>query len=183
MEDNKPIILIVDDSSSNIKILLNILGKYDTIPCTDGKTAIDIATNNDIDLILLDIVMPDIDGFEVCKILKSSLKTKNIPIVFISAKDNVDDITNGFELGGVDYITKPFNPLELQCRVATHIKSSIHQKNIEEKNKELERLNEKIKEFAKKEFENISNNQSSNSFLGSGNIDFSNLIDNITLNN
>ncbi len=179
MENNKPTILVVDDNPSNINILLNLLGEYDAIPCTNGQTAIEIATTDDIDLILLDVVMPEIDGYTVCKILKANPKTKHIPILFISAKNDLKDITKGFELGGVDYIAKPFNPLELQCRVKTHITLASYQKHLESKNKELELLNEKIKEFAKKEFENITANQ--NNLMSSGNIDFSNLIDNMTL--
>ena len=179
MDNNKPTILVVDDNPSNINILLNLLTQYDTVPCTDGTTAIDIAQNDDIDLILLDIIMPEIDGFTVCKILKADKKTKHIPILFISSKNDVDNITKGFKLGGVDYITKPFNPLELQCRVATHIKLATYQKSLEDKNSELEMLNDKIKEFAKKELENMQS--SKNNLLSSGNINFSKLIDNITV--
>ncbi len=179
MENRKPVVLVVDDNPSNINILLNLLGKYDTIPCTNGKSAIDIAMNEEIDLILLDIVMPETNGFTVCEILKANDKTKHIPIIFISAKHDLEDITKGFELGGVDYITKPFNPIELQCRVATHVQLASYQRNLESKNTELELLNEKIKEFAKKELENMQSK--TDSFLGSGNIDFSSLIDNMNV--
>ncbi len=179
MKNNIPTIMVVDDNPSNVSILLNLLQEYDTVPCVNGTTAIEIAQTDDIDLILLDIVMPDVDGFTVCKILKADKKTEHIPILFISAKNETDDITKGFKLGGVDYITKPFNPLELKCRVATHIKLATYQKDLEEKNLKLELLNEKIKKFAKEELESMRSN--STDLLGSDDIDFSYLIDNMTI--
>ena len=175
----KQTILVVDDSPSNINILLELLKDYDVIPCLDGKTAIDIVNKENIDLILLDIIMPDVDGFTVCQILKSDKKNEHIPILFISAKDSIDDISRGFELGGVDYITKPFNTIELKCRVDTHLELISYKVHLETRNQELTLLNEKIKEFAKKEYQSLVNEQ--NHFLPSGNIDFTNLIDNITL--
>ncbi len=118
----KETILLVDDSKSNIDILMTLLDDYDLIPVLDGKTAIDIAIDEDIDLILLDIVMPDISGFDVCRILKENTKTKNIPILFITAKTDHASIQEGFEIGGQDYITKPFKSFELIARIKTHLK-------------------------------------------------------------
>ena len=131
---DKQTILIVDDVKENIDILINLLSEYDLIPATDGKTAIDIVKEErNIDLILLDIMMPEIDGFEVCKTLKRNPNTAHIPIIFLSAKNKQADIQNGFKAGGVDYITKPFNPDELLSRVCTHLKLRTYEKNLEQR--------------------------------------------------
>ncbi len=151
----KQTILIVDDDKSNIDILLHILSDYDIITTLEGQKAIEIALADNIDLILLDIVMPNMDGFEVCQMLKISDKSSNIPIIFLSAKYDMDDITKGFELGAVDYITKPFNPIELKCRVKTHIELQMYKKDLEKKNIELQKLNQKIKDVIKKDMEEI----------------------------
>ena len=115
-------ILIVDDNVTNLDILLDLLDIYDVIESTNANSALEIIDNEDIDIILLDVMMPIIDGFEMCKILKNNPKTKHIPIIFITGKTDTNSITKGFELGGVDYITKPFNPLEIQARVKNHLK-------------------------------------------------------------
>lgn len=131
---NKQTILLVDDVKENIDILMELLQSYDLIPALDAQNAIDIAMQEDeIDLILLDIMMPDMDGYQVCKILKENPKTTHIPIIFLSAKDKLEDINRGFEAGGVDYITKPFYPDELLSRVNTHLKLRAYEKNLEKK--------------------------------------------------
>jgi CheY-like chemotaxis protein len=143
---SKQTILIVDDIKENIDVLIELLGKYDLIPAMDAQTAIDAALEEEsIDLILLDIMMPEIDGFQVCTALKNNPKTKHIPIIFLSAKNKQEDIQRGFELGGVDYITKPFNPDELLSRVNTHLKLRAYEKNLEQ------RVQEEIKKNALKE--------------------------------
>lgn len=131
MKENSTI-LIVDDLAENIDILLELLHEYDLIPALDGQSALDVATSEDIDLILLDIMMPIIDGFEVCKRLKQDPKTAHIPIIFLSAKNHYTDIQRGFELGGVDYVSKPFNPDELKARVTTHLQLRAYQKDLQE---------------------------------------------------
>ena len=137
---DKQTILIVDDNESNIDVLLGILEEYDVIPSLDGKTALSIIEDENIDLILLDIMMPVMDGYEVCKILKNNIKTSKIPIIFLSAKYEMDDIKKGFKLGAVDYITKPFNPIELLVRINTHLELRGYQKNLEVKiNDEIEK--------------------------------------------
>ena len=120
---NNPIILIVEDSQTNIQVLGRVLKdeKYELAIATNGKEGYQMAINIDPDLILLDIMMPVMDGFETCKRLKLLDKTKNIPIIFLTARGNPDDVIAGFELGAVDYITKPFNSHELLARVKTHI--------------------------------------------------------------
>ncbi len=110
-------ILIVDDTVTNLDILSELLSDYDVIEATNGKDALDIVEEDDIDLILLDIMMPEMDGFEVCKKLKENVETKNIPIIFITAKTDETSIVQAYDIGGADYVTKPFLPKELLSRV------------------------------------------------------------------
>ncbi len=117
MKNNKKI-LVVDDTEVNIEILLNLLDEtYDVFVALDGQTALDIVDECTPDLILLDITMPDMDGYEVCKKLKANKKTKDIHILFITAKTDEDSIEKAYDVGGSDYITKPFRPKELLARV------------------------------------------------------------------
>lgn len=115
-------ILIVDDNPANISLLGDFLKeRYDVIVATEGKSAIEIAKKTLPDIILLDVMMPGMDGYSVCRALQSCAETSHIPIIFITARNNPDDIMAGFDAGGVDYITKPFNPRELNARINTHI--------------------------------------------------------------
>ncbi len=114
-------ILVVDDTESNIDMLLAILKDYDVIPSTSGKDAIGVVENENIDLILLDIMMPEMDGYEVCTILKSKKKTSQIPVIFITAKSDEESIEMAYKVGGIDYVTKPFKPRELLARVRTQL--------------------------------------------------------------
>ncbi|EDZ62751.1 response regulator receiver (CheY-like) modulated metal dependent phosphohydrolase [Sulfurimonas gotlandica GD1] len=137
-------ILIVDDVSDNIKVAMNILkeNNYNFSFAINGNQALDIVKTKDFDLILLDIMMPDLNGFDVIKALKNNSSTKNIPIIFLTAKADIDSITEGFELGAVDYITKPFHPSELISRVSTHLELYRSRKVLEQNNLNL---NVKIK--------------------------------------
>lgn len=126
-------VLVVDDTKSNIDILVELLSEYDIVTSLNGKEAIQSVKDEDIDLILLDIMMPDMDGFEVCKILKSDESTKNIPIIFLTAKTQKEDMEKGFILGAVDYLTKPFYSAELKARVKTHLELRSYQKDLEKK--------------------------------------------------
>jgi putative two-component system response regulator len=116
-------ILIVDDVADNIQVAMNILKEenYDFSFATNGESALELIKSSDFDLILLDIMMPGIDGYEVCRQLKSDDKLKEIPVIFLTAKADVDSIARGFEVGGVDYIVKPFHANELLARVKTHL--------------------------------------------------------------
>lgn len=116
-------ILIVDDIPFNLKLLNNLLkDNYSVSVATDGNKAISPANStNKPDLILLDIIMPEMDGYEVCKRLKLDPETDYIPIIFITVKDEIIDETLGFELGAVDYITKPTIPPILLARVKNHL--------------------------------------------------------------
>lgn len=123
MDESKPLILIVEDSSVNGKLCERLLNKsgYDTAICTDGESAIEFVNTNSPDLILLDIVMPGIDGYEFCKVMKNNPKIKHTPIIFLSAMNDEQSIIKGFENGAVDYITKPFRHQELLARTKTHV--------------------------------------------------------------
>jgi signal transduction histidine kinase len=119
----KPLILIVDDTPKNVQVLSSILHEkgYNICVSTSGIQALELISTESPDLILLDIQMPVMDGFEISKVLKANPKTKDIPIIFLTAVIEPEKILKGFELGAVDYITKPFNIPELAARVATHV--------------------------------------------------------------
>jgi len=117
-------ILIVDDIQSNIDILYELLQKkYDIVVALNGEEALSLLNREKINLILLDIMMPIMDGFEVCEKIKKNIKLKDIPIIFITAKNDEENINHAYEVGGVDYITKPFLPKELLARVETQFKT------------------------------------------------------------
>ena len=140
MENRKKTILVVDDTEINIDILVELLGDdYDILVALSGERAIKIATKKEIDLILLDIMMPDMDGYETCEVLKASEDTKGIPIIFITAKSEEDSINRAYEVGGADYVTKPFKIKELQARVNTQL-------DMQQLISELEVLKEKLRD-------------------------------------
>ena len=123
-------VLIVDDTETNVDILVDTLGEdYDIAVAMDGESALEIAEEDLPDLILLDIMMPDMDGYEVCKRLKDNPETADIPVIFLSALTGADEKQKGLELGAVDFLTKPFNPSEIQDKVKEHLTAS---KNIED---------------------------------------------------
>jgi CheY-like chemotaxis protein len=129
----KQSILIVDDVPDNIRVLVEtLMSDYDIHVATNGIDAIDYALSDPPDLILLDIMMPKMDGYEVCKHLKNNKKTQNIPVIFITAKNDIDDETRGFELDAVDYITKPFSIAVVLARVHTHLALKQHRDNLTE---------------------------------------------------
>ena len=129
----KPSLLIVDDIPTNIKVLGETLkADYQIKLATNGIKALEIASSeNPPDLILLDIMMPNMNGFEVCVKLKASKKTRNIPVIFITAMDDERDETKGLELGAVDYIKKPFSLPIVKARVKTHIELKRHRDILE----------------------------------------------------
>ncbi len=143
-------ILIIDDNSKNLQVALNILSHegYHLLYAQDGEKGVALANENDIDLILLDVVMPVMNGYSVCEKLKQNPKTKDIPIIFLTVKDEETDIVRGFECGGVDYITKPFHTSILLKRVETHIKLSQATKELQTLNKNLQQeVEEKIEKI------------------------------------
>lgn len=123
MNTSRPLILVVDDVTKNIQVLGNFLREeeYDVAVATSGTQALMILENVLPDLILLDIMMPGMDGFETCRRIKALPGARDIPIVFVTAKTDTGDILRGLEMGAVDYITKPFNRLELLARVHVHV--------------------------------------------------------------
>ena len=139
-------ILVVDDTRENLRLLVRILVEmgYKVRPASSGRMAITAAQIAPPDLILLDIMMPEMTGFEVCKRLKNDEKTKDVPIIFISALNELTDITHAFSLGGVDYITKPFQSEEVLARVHTHLTIGKLQRDLEEKNRQLAEQNESL---------------------------------------
>jgi two-component system sensor histidine kinase/response regulator len=118
-----PIILVVDDNPKNLQIIALTLRElnYKLIIADGGQKAIELSDRYQVDLILLDVMMPGIDGFEVCRIIKSNSKYAAVPIIFLTALSEKANLVKGFELGAVDYITKPFNKEELISRIKTHL--------------------------------------------------------------
>ncbi len=134
-------LLVVDDTEINIDILLELLSDtYEITVALDGSSALEIVAEEEIDLVLLDIMMPNMDGYEVCEILKSNKKTKNIPVIFITAKIDEDSIEKAYDVGGIDYVTKPFKPKELLARIKTQLTMQELIKSLETTHKELELL-------------------------------------------
>ncbi len=119
---DKQTVLIVDDTPANIAVLSNILSEYNVKAATSGAKALEIAKRFIPDIILLDIMMPVMDGYTVCAILKQDLRTRNIPVIFVTAMDDVANEERGFELGAVDYITKPVSPPIALARIKTHLR-------------------------------------------------------------
>jgi len=139
MKSKAATILIVDDMATNIQALSNILkNKYEIQVALNGKKAIELlSANKKPDLILLDVVMPEMDGYEVCKHLKSNPDTAEIPIIFVTAKNEAEDEEKAFMVGAVDFITKPFSPSTILARVNTHIKLKEHEEILKKFNQEL----------------------------------------------
>jgi diguanylate cyclase (GGDEF)-like protein len=138
-------ILIVDDVPANIKMLGELLREhYEIFVTNNGSKAVQIAEAILPDLILLDVVMPEMDGFSACTILKGISKTAEIPVIFITAKNESEDIVKGFEVGGIDYITKPFNPAEVNARVKTHIELRKTREELRNYTQRLESLNKEL---------------------------------------
>ncbi len=126
-------VLVVDDTESNIDILVAALGgEYDISVAIDGESALETVNTYPPDLILLDIMMPGIDGYEVCRRIKSEPKTADIPIIFITAMSEIQNKTQGLELGAVDYITKPFETMEVKARVKTHLSLMLANKKLQQ---------------------------------------------------
>lgn len=147
MEINKSLVMIVDDTEENIDILVAALGdSYDLSVALDGETALEDAVESIPDIILLDIMMPGIDGYEVCRRLKADSRTRDIPVLFITAMSEDQDEEKGLKLGAVDYVTKPFNPALVKARVKNQLELKLHRDNLEElvrlRTAELERTQE-----------------------------------------
>src|SRR5919199_2381771 len=146
MSNNPGNILVVDDTPENLQLLVGMLKEkgYKVRPVPSGELALSGAKIFPPDLILLDIMMPEMDGYEVCSQLKANERTKNIPVIFISAINEVLDKVKAFEVGGVDYITKPFQVEEVLARVKTHLALQELQKSLQDKNDDLAKSNDQL---------------------------------------
>jgi len=138
--DRKHTILIVDDTKENIDVLSGLLiDDYNVKFALNGKMALEVAEKFHPDLILLDVMMPKIDGYQTCKLLNENIVTSDIPVIFVTAKVAIADEKKGFEVGAVDYISKPIQPMIVKSRIKTHLE-------IADREKHLQRLvNDKVK--------------------------------------
>lgn len=151
-------ILVVDDNPENLKVVSGFLkdSGYKIALALNGASAMKVLHDNPIDLILLDIMMPEIDGFEVCKQIKEIKELREIPIIFLTAKNDTNDIIKGFQAGGIDYITKPFIYDELLIRIKNHIDLSKSRKKLLDTLKTRDKLYSIIAHDIKGPFGNIS---------------------------
>lgn len=160
IKNSKKTILIVDDTKINIDILIELLDDtYDVIVSLGAKRALEIVEETAVDIILLDILMPDINGYDVCRILKTKDSTKNIPVIFITANTDEESIDLAYQVGGIDYITKPFKALELLARVKTQLNMQSLLEELEESHNELKLLasqDHMTKLYNRRYFEDIS---------------------------
>ena len=152
MSDNgrKSTVLVVDDTPENIDLLDGILNRDHKIKAAlNGEKALKIAgSENPPDIILLDIVMPDMDGYEVCRRLKSDAKTQDIPVIFVTSMSEVEDETKGLDIGAIDYITKPISPAIVQARVKNHLELKEAREYLKNQNEILElRVEERTREI------------------------------------
>lgn len=138
-DDNCPTILVVDDTPSNLKLLSDLLGnRYRVKVANSGIKALELAINAPPDMILLDVMMPQMDGYEVCRMLKANKLTSHIPIIFLTAKTEVEDEEQGFALGAVDFIHKPISPPIVLARVKAHLEIKAWQSFLQNKNEWLQ---------------------------------------------
>ncbi|MEM9541661.1 MAG: diguanylate cyclase [Cyanobacteria bacterium P01_E01_bin.42] len=149
-ESFKADILLVDDKPDNIRILDTMLAQqgYKVRKVTNGKMALQVAESARPDLILLDVAMPEMDGYEVCQYLKADPVTSDIPVIFLSALELAFNKVRAFEVGGSDYITKPFNLSEVQMRIENQLKLRSLQQELQAKNTQLEETNRRLRKMA-----------------------------------
>ncbi|MEI6702315.1 MAG: response regulator [Deltaproteobacteria bacterium] len=147
MEKQK--LLVVDDNPENLAILYKTLrDEYELTGASNGQDALRLVQTTNPDLILLDIMMPEMSGFEVCRILKEQDAFSDIPVIFITALIEAADEARGFEVGAVDYITKPFKPAILKHRIITHLELKSQRDALARKNSELEEALARVKELS-----------------------------------
>ncbi len=137
MNARQQTVLIVDDNMINVKVVQGFLKhrpEYRELYTTDSREVVDICRNQPVDMVLLDIMMPELDGYQVCEQLKQLPETRDIPIIFLTAKQDAESIVRGFEVGAVDYLSKPLNGMELLARMDAHLR-------LRQQEQELKRLN------------------------------------------
>jgi len=151
MKDKVSSILIIEDNPANLSVLFNLLNEagFEVLVALDGEKAIKSAEEGQPDIILLDVILFGIDGFETCRRLKASEKTKDIPVIFMTALTRTVDKVKGFELGAVDYITKPIEPEEVLSRIKTHLTIQQLQQDLQMKNEEVQASLERERELNK----------------------------------
>jgi CheY-like chemotaxis protein len=149
-------ILIVDDTIKNIELLDALLREenYQINVALNGQEAIKVAQKVHPDLILLDVMMPELDGFETCKRLKADPQTRDIPIIFLTARSEIEDMVKGFDLGAIDYLAKPFNATELRVRVRTQLNVHLLQSALRHSVEEIARLKREHEAFLRHELNN-----------------------------
>lgn len=157
MSDTRSRILVIDDTPKNLDVLSDLLGQHDfeVLFALDGGTGIQCAESGQPDLILLDIMMPGMNGFETCRQLKANDNTQDIPVIFMTALSDIDNKVTGFEIGAVDYITKPIQAEEVLARVNTHLEIQRIQRALKkalEREKELNKLKSRFLSIASHEF-------------------------------
>jgi DNA-binding NtrC family response regulator len=147
MNFNNAKVLIVDDVPANIDVLMAVLEKetYNVLVATSGVSSLKVAETEQPDLILLDVVMPEMNGYETCRTLKANTKTKNIPVIFVTSRSDVEGIMEGFRAGAIDYVIKPFHKEEVVARIRTHLERTLLMREVQKKNIALE------KEIAKRQ--------------------------------
>ena len=146
---SQDVVLIVDDNPKNLGIMFEFLTSqgYTVLLSQSGQDAIEKAEAGPPDIVLLDVMMPGLDGFETCRRLKANPKTRDIPVIFVTALLNLNDKTNGFKAGGIDYIVKPFQPEELGLRVNTHLTIRKLQQQLQEQNIQLQHQKDELTEL------------------------------------
>jgi len=147
-EDTRPTVLVVDDAPDDLKLLSGLLKECHRVKIANGgEKALAIARSEPLDLVLLDILMPEMDGFEVCLALKQDARLRDIPVVFISALDDVWDKVKAFRVGGADYVTKPFQAEEVLARVDYQIELRQLRRQLEDRNRDLKEANARLQEL------------------------------------
>lgn len=143
-----PLIMIVDDNVQNQQYLAEICSRnsYDFVMAREGMQVFSLMELEKPDLVLLDIMMPGMDGYEVCRRLKENGDTRDIPVIFITAKSDTDEIVEGFKTGGIDFVTKPFNSTILEARVKTHLELKLSRDGLKANIQQLESLNKKLED-------------------------------------
>jgi putative two-component system response regulator len=160
MEDKKELIILVDDNPANLRIGKNVLAtQYTVATAPSAHKLFDLLENNNPDLILLDVDMPEISGYQAIEVLKSKPETKNIPVIFLTARTESDDELAGLSLGAIDYITKPFQPPLLLKRIEVHLLVEAQRKKLEKQAAELQYFNDNLQRMVEEKTENVLNLQ------------------------
>ncbi len=140
MIDNKGSVLVVDDNSANLNVLIDYLegASFEVFAAEDGEAGLELLEYVNPDIVLLDILMPGMDGFETCRRLKANPETKDIPVIFMTALSETADKVKGFEVGAIDYVTKPLQHREVLARITTHLTIQNLQQNLQDQNTQLQ---------------------------------------------